>query len=130
MPTVTATWNGATADWNTPTDWSGGIVPDDGNTDVLLAGAGTYTISIATDENFTVGTALLNNAKGTLDVAGILDDSGPLTINAGSVQVQGGGEATIGAAVTNAGTFGLHDSGLVTVDGSFANSASHSLTTR
>jgi hypothetical protein len=43
--TVTANWNGAIADWNTPADWSDGIVPNDTNTVATLGDAGAYIAS-------------------------------------------------------------------------------------
>ena len=44
-PSTTETWNGATADWNTPADW-GGQVPgaiSGTSADVLFNGTGKYT---------------------------------------------------------------------------------------
>ena len=45
MPTVTDTWNGSNADWNTPGDWSTGSVPNTGNDAVINSGNGRVYFS-------------------------------------------------------------------------------------
>ena len=111
MPTVNASWNGATADWNTPADWSDDIVPNTSNSDVTLDSSGAYTISIAAGESFTTGTVLLNDANAAVDIAGILD-TGALTVGPGTVDITGTVDAT--GAVDISG--GFTDNGTLDVD--------------
>ena len=63
-------WNGATADWSTPTDWSDNVVPNDTLTDATLGGVGAYTVTIGQGE--TTGAVLLDDANTTFTIIGAL----------------------------------------------------------
>src|SRR5438034_1200855 len=99
MPIVNALWNGATADWNTPADWSDGIVPDISNTDVT-AGSGDCTSSIVSSASFAGGSMLLSDAKATFDNAGAIT-SGALTLDAGTLLVESSGNVELQDGATS-----------------------------
>ena len=113
-------WNGTTADWSTPADWSDNVVPDDTLTDATLGGVGAYTVTIGQGETFTTGAVLLDDANATLTIIGALDPT-MLTVDAGSLTVGGliqGGAGTLtvsGAATFSGGTIG--GAGTLTVSG-------------
>ena len=81
-------WNGATADWNTPTDWSDNVVPNDTLTDATLGGVGAYTVTIGQGETFTTGAVLLDDADATFTIIGALAPT-TLTVDAGSLMLTG-----------------------------------------
>jgi hypothetical protein len=105
VSTVNVTWNDSTADWNTPGDWSDGIVPNNISTNATLDSSGDYTVSIAPGESFTVGTLLISDAQATLAIGGTL------AISSGS----------------NSGTVRLNGNSTLTVTGNFTNSTNLSL---
>ena len=129
MPVVTATWNGATADWNTPADWSDGIVPNDTNTDVFLVGSGAYKISITSaDPSFTVGALLLSDTGGVLSIGGTasLTVTGGFT-NSGAVELSDIASLTLASGFTNSGGFRLDGQSSLTVTGGFTNNTGATL---
>src|SRR5271165_5287683 len=110
MPVVTATWTGATADWNTPSDWLDSIVPNDSNTEALLGGSGAYTVTISPGESFTVGSLHVSDPAARLVLNGnaALTDDGDYT-NSGTLYVDsnnldGGSSLTITGTLANTGT--------------------------
>ncbi|HME26021.1 MAG TPA: hypothetical protein VKI44_32595, partial [Acetobacteraceae bacterium] len=110
MPAVT--WNGATADWNTPSDWSNGIGPGLGDTAVLPA-ASAYTVTISSNETTTVTSVLITGSAATL---GLHNSSG--SGHGASLTVHGG--------FSNNGTlyvdaFSGEGGSSLTVDGTLAN---------
>jgi hypothetical protein len=91
---TTSTWQTASGgDWNTPTDWAGGV-PDQVTTDATIAHAGNYTVVISYGEGFDVGSVDLDSPDATLEVA----DASTLTLGgtadtfmltAGTLQLEG-----------------------------------------
>ena len=88
-------WKGGSGDWATG-DWKGGV-PDSSAASATIAASGDYTITIsATDTTFeieTVGSALLNAAGATLQIAGLLqiaksfkDLDGVIALAGGSIE--------------------------------------------
>ena len=111
-PVVNASWNGATADWNTPSDWLDDIVPNNANTDVTLGGSGAYTVTIGQGESFSVGTVLLDDPAaifsiaGTLATAALTVDAGTLALSPGATiygSTQGGGAGSALELMAGAG---------------------------
>jgi hypothetical protein len=105
---VSTAWKSAvSADWSVATDWSNGVVPNDGAALATIAVAGTYSVKVAAAESFSLGTLTLNNASATLDLAGGLTLSGGLTVSAGKVLLDKGGTlngaATLAAKTTLTG---------------------------
>ena len=90
---ASVTWLSAvSADWSTASDWSSGVVPG-ATDDVFLNAAGSYVVSIAAGESFTIN-ALNMTGGGTVTVAGTLGFAnasgspfsvGPLTVEPGGV---------------------------------------------
>jgi hypothetical protein len=113
-PPTSANWKGATADWNTPADWSDGIVPNNSTTNVTIGAAGAYTLSIAAGENFAAGTVSLSDASATFKILGALNENGAFSINAGDLELDNGATLTVTGSFTNSGTVGLHNSSTVT----------------
>ena len=132
----TSTWNGATADWETPGDWSGGTVPG-ANSDVIID-SGSVTIappdpqirvksitlggySLTLDDASLATTGDLNNSfylfvdyyagsSGShLKVGGTLTNIGNIYLGNGA---SAGTKATIGGALNNSGLVVLNDSSL------------------
>ena len=112
MPT-TATWtSGSSADWNTPSDWSGNVVPNSGTADALINAAGNYTISIASGEHERADAVTLSASGATLAVTGTLDfasgTSRALNAISGAVVLNGGtisAARSVGGLVAGKGEF-------------------------
>jgi hypothetical protein len=103
---VSAVWMGGTGNWNVPTNWSGGVVPNNGTPTGT-----TYAVFI---DNGVGGT----NSNVSLNIAAIVDS---LTIDAGdrlginnglSLTVVNTGPAT--GTITNGGLLALNSSGSFT----------------
>jgi hypothetical protein len=52
----TTIWNGATGDWSDTVDWSNGV-PNSPTSNARITRGGTYTVTIGTNESFSVGLA-------------------------------------------------------------------------
>jgi hypothetical protein len=92
----TYTWlTGVSGDWNTPSLWAGGIVPDSVAADVSIVASGTYAVTIAAGETETVNQLTLLNGANAVVVQGDLRFAGTLaaslTEGTGSVTVAAGG---------------------------------------
>ncbi|WP_167528912.1 beta strand repeat-containing protein, partial [Bradyrhizobium macuxiense] len=67
MP-LTYTWiDGTTGDWGTAANWSGGVVPD-GTTNATIAGTGTETVTVSSNQS--VNLLTLDDPNATLSVTG------------------------------------------------------------
>ena len=96
-------WIGGSADWNTPADWSSGVVPNSASDAVVLPGSSAYTVSIKAGESFTVGSVLISDPAAALTLTGpALTVTGTIT-DSGTVDVTSGGTVTA-AAVSVSGT--------------------------
>ncbi len=83
------TWNGATGNWNDPTQWLNGIIPSSAPTDQIIFPTGDYTSTVTADHDpwivngitFTGNTVTINNTNS----AGIqFDGSSPYIIELGT----------------------------------------------
>jgi T5SS/PEP-CTERM-associated repeat protein len=84
---------GVNADWNTPSAWDVGAVPDSSLADVTI-NAASSTVTISAPESFQVGTLELD--AGTLDVAGALFVRGPPAVaGLASLSVWAGSTLTV-----------------------------------
>ena len=107
MPTYTWT-DGASADWGTAADWSGGVVPD-GKSNATIGGTGTETVTVADSEM--VNLLTLSDANATLEVSGILTVGGlqarqAIDVSSGLIFV-GGSAATIDNTTLDLGAAGF-----------------------
>lgn len=112
-----------TGNWNTPSLWTGGIVPVAGD-DVIIASGHTVTLNLNSPNLLTLtvnGTLRLDgyniDISGATIVSGVLDDNvaggistfnGTFTVNAaGTAQSTGINQWNFGGNITNNGTFNL-----------------------
>jgi hypothetical protein len=102
---ATATWLGGTGNWNDPTKWSGGVVPNNGTpvgtTYAVVIDGGKPAASVVTLNQIATVDALTVNADDALTIA-----NGQRLI----VENSGAGTGTI----TNAGTIRLDSTGSIT----------------
>ena len=87
-------WNGGSGNWNTPADWSGGVVPNNG-------GGKTYNVTISNGKAETV----------TLNMGVTLSD---LTVGSSAVLQSGAGDSlnlASGGTFTNSGTVTFNTTG-------------------
>ena len=68
--------NGASGDWSTALDWSGAVVPDN-TSNATIAGNGTETVTVSSNQ--ATNTLTLSDANAILTIA----SSGTLTVNGG-----------------------------------------------
>jgi fibronectin-binding autotransporter adhesin len=127
-------WNGGNGGWNTGTDWSGGVVPNNGggktyNVTISNGTAETVTLDLGvTISDLTLGTSatLQSSASNSLTIAsgGTFTNSGTLNFNTGAnvLTVQSGGSLINNGAMTFSGT----GSGL-NVTGTTTNNSGHDL---
>jgi hypothetical protein len=92
----TYSWSaGASGDWNTATDWTGGAIPNSSTADVVIdvapaAGTTNYVVTISAGESETVDSILLNGTVNAATLAGTLEVDGTLTLAPGSAGLIGG----------------------------------------
>jgi fibronectin-binding autotransporter adhesin len=131
---TSVSWNGGNGNWNTPGDWSGGVVPNNGGGkayNVTISNGKTETVTLnlnATVSDLTMGSlATLQSAAGdslTIASGGTLSNSGTLLFDTT------GSNITIGSGGTlnNSGTIELEASGeTLNVTGTTTNAAGASL---
>jgi hypothetical protein len=108
---TTFSWKtGTSADWNTPTDWNQGSVPNAGTADAIIGVGGTYTVTIASGESFLVDSVTLTNPYATLDVNGTLALGGTehlLAVDAGVFDLGNSGFLNGGTVALAGGTAAL-----------------------
>jgi collagen type I alpha len=127
--TTTVSWaTGVSGDWNTPSAWSGGSTPNSSTIDVVIAAAGTYTVTISGSESETADSVTLNDPGATLAVAGTLNfpvsSARTLSVTQGTVLLEGGNISntrTISGDVAGSGEFNgsgtLVNNGTLDADG-------------
>jgi len=142
-------WNGGSGNWNTPSDWSGGVVPNNG-------GGKTYNVTISNGEpetvtlnlgvtisDLTLGTsAILQSSQNdslTIASGGTLTNSGTMSFdttgsnitvasggtlsNSGTINMEAAGETlNVSGTTINTGTINLEGGGAATFTGSVTNS--------
>jgi hypothetical protein len=116
---TTYSWKtGTSGDWNTPADWTGGVVPvNSGTSDVVIdAGPVTtaYTVTISSGESVTVGSLALNSTNNATGVnsptyaGAVFEVDGSLTFAPGSAGLIDGPLQSYmivnGGTIVNAGT--------------------------
>src|ERR1700734_1247323 len=70
---VANSWTfGVGGDWDTPSAWSLGVVPDDSGADAVIGQSGTYVVTISSSESETVQAVSVPRASATLSVSGTL----------------------------------------------------------
>jgi hypothetical protein len=110
----TASWIGASGDWNTAGSWSTKAVPSGVDIAVIAAG-GSVTIGVAAGESIPITDVIVGAAGDVLDVEGTLVPTGTVTVNAGHINL--GSKATInGGTIADATGTGIIGSG-GTLDG-------------
>ena len=83
-------WKSAVSgDWGTAADWNPSGAPNGSAVAATISIPGTYTVTIANDETFAVGSLDLNNSLATLSIAGELNVSSLLGLNAGALALSG-----------------------------------------
>ena len=83
MASVNSWKSAVSADWSIAADWSLGSVPNDAaGANVLLNAAGSYTVSIASGESFSVASIVVSG--GTLGLVGSLVIGGASSLGAGA----------------------------------------------
>ena len=118
--------SGVSGDWGTVGNWNPNGAPNATTAVATITVPGTYTVTIANSESFTIGTLTLNDPLATLNIAGTLTIANTLVLDAGTVAVSG----TINGGVieTFGGSFSGNGGTLsgVTYDGTMNLSASSS----
>ena len=99
--------------------WQGPLTVSGSAASLTMTGADTLTGAGGSG----AGSLTVSGQGAILTITGTLVDAGPLTVNAGAVQIQNGATGTIEAASTNTGTVGIHDNATLTVAGGFSNGA-------
>jgi len=109
------TWNGGNGNWNTPADWSGGVVPNNGggktyNVTISNGTAETVTLNLGvTISDLTLGPSATLQSSGsnslTIASGGTFTNNGTLTFNTGVnvLTVQSGGSLINNSALTVSG---------------------------
>src|SRR5271169_4088343 len=129
------TWDGGGGNWNTPGDWSGGVVPNNGGGrtyNVTISNGEAETVSLnlnATVSDLTLGSlATLQSVAGdSLSIAsgGTLSNSGTLMFNTAGSNITVG----TGGRLINNGTIELDASGeTLKVTGTTTNASGASIT--
>src|ERR1700680_2302014 len=120
-------WTGGNGGWNTGTDWSGGVVPNNGggktfNVTISNGTSETVTLDLGvTISDLTLGTLATLQSSGnnslTIATGGTFTNSGTLTFNTGTnvLTIQSGGTLNNSGTMTFAGVgTGLNVTGTTT----------------
>ena len=95
-------WTSASGgDWGTAANWNPATVPDRVATISL---PGTYTVTIASNETFNIGTLIVSDTGATLSVAGTLDLTDTLFLKRGTVSIAFTGTIAGGTIDVTGGT--------------------------
>jgi hypothetical protein len=95
-------WTSASGgDWGTAANWNPATVPDRVATISL---PGTYTVTIASNETFNIGTLIVSDTGATLSVAGTLDLTDTLFLKRGTVSIASTGTIAGGTIDVTGGT--------------------------
>ena len=98
-------WNSpVSGDWSTAADWNSNAVPNSPSTTAAIAVPGAYTVMIASNESFAIGTLTLSGSSANLNVAGTLDVSNALILEAGTATVAAPGAIVGGTIQTKGGS--------------------------
>src|SRR3569833_3134458 len=100
---VNTTWNGSNDNWNTANDWSAAAVPG-ANANVTISSGQPQ---ITADEGMILSLSVdgsLAFVNGALQVTNGTNNTGTFNVDATGFG-QGGSQLTIGATLTNSGTF-------------------------
>ena len=98
-------WQGTSGgNWTNAIDWSGGVVPNSDNAANITA-SGTYEVVISSPD--VAYSLVVNDAGATVAInsGGTLTLSGPLTVAAGILELNGGGTISGGTLLSTGGTF-------------------------
>jgi hypothetical protein len=98
---ATDTWTDGTANWDTPSDWSTGLVPGSSSNVVISTGNPQVTASFGTVDSINVSATLTFIDAGASSVTTTVTNSGTITLDSGGGD--GGSSLTIGGALTNDG---------------------------
>ena len=110
----TASWTGASGDWNTAASWSTKAVPS-GVDIAVIAGTASVTVGVKAGESIPITDVIVGAAGNVLDVEGTLTPSGTVTVNAGHIIL--GSTATLnGGTIADTTGIGIIGSG-GTLDG-------------
>jgi hypothetical protein len=121
------TWLVGSGDWNTPGNWSGGVIPGPNDNAIINSGTVTLDTDASVDSlTFSSGTlqgAGLVHITGTLEWSGgTMGGSGKTVIEAGAVgNWSGGGDKWLARPMDNLGTINWGQGRLVEQDAVFSN---------
>ncbi len=89
-------WQGSNSSWTLASNWCQSIIPS-GSTNVLIPISAYYPIinTVATVNNLTIASGVNLNVTGTLQVAGLLNNSGNLDMTTGMLELNGNTPQTI-----------------------------------
>jgi hypothetical protein len=88
----TASWTGASGDWNTAASWDTNAVPS-GVDIAVIAAKGNITVGLAAGKSIPITDVIVGAAGDVLDVEGTLVPTGTVTVKAGHINL--GSDATI-----------------------------------
>jgi hypothetical protein len=107
--------NPVSADFNTASDWAGGVVPGKGDVAALDAAGGIFTVTISATDEILKGLQLASNASLAVDHGYILHVGGAV-VNSGAVVLDGGLEARgNGATFSGGGNIDIGGDGLLSL---------------
>ena len=81
--------SGVSGDWGTAANWNPSGVPNGTTAAAAISVPGNYTVTIAGNEDFTVGTLSINNPLATLNLAGTLSVTNSLSLQSGTLALSG-----------------------------------------
>ena len=108
--------SGVSGNWDTATDWSGGVVPGAGD-DVTIDAPGAFAVTISSAD--AAHSLTLDNATATIVDTGTLSVGSTLVLTAGTFDLDSGGEIRGGTLSASGGAFEFNGGTLddVTFDG-------------
>ena len=82
----TASWTGASGDWNTAASWDTNAVPS-GVDIAVIAAKGNITVGVAAGKSIPITDVIVGAAGDVLDVEGTLAPTGTVTVKAGHINL-------------------------------------------